>query len=123
MRKPRHCRNCGVVKEKLPPPAVQHYQILRYRTGSLRAPTGRFLNAMRCGACGKGVIWIFVDEGHRIKTIAVEPASWASFPSSYYVVGKHQAHQSQCPTFIKEILRAKMFRNEDLHVEIPEGFK
>ena len=136
MRKPlRHyrCRNCGLVKEPVPPvQTVEHYRFSRYRDGRIKPPKGRFLNAMRCAACGKGVVWLYVEslprfarrerpnEVNHVRIIAVEPYTWGRYPSSYFIRGKHEVHQNHCPKFIEKVKWLKGLKESDLYVECPE---
>ena len=138
MRKPlRHyrCRKCGLVKEPVPqaPPQSSEHGFARYRiSGNLKPPRGRYLNAMKCPACYKGVIWLYheslprfarrssLSESNHVTIVAVEPDSWARYPSSYFIRGKHEMHQNHCPTFMDKVQWIKQIRNSDLYVECPE---
>ena len=122
MRKPRHCRNCGALKTKEKPPTEWPASGWgRYRiSGKLKIPKRRFVNAMTCRACGRGVIWLYVFTPGRIQLVAVQPQSWDAYPSLYYIKGKHIPHQTRCPEFLKMLGRVKLLNEKDLYVECPE---
>ena len=120
MRKPRKCRNCGVVKEPLPRIFFPRWTFQRYRTGSLRIPKGGFVSATICPGCQKGVIWVYVDEVLWIKVIAVQPSSWELHPSIYYIKGKHVPHQQRCSKFLDHVDKMASLRRQDLIVDMPK---
>lgn len=124
MRKPRKCRNCGAEKEPLPrglPVPQLKYVLSRYQTGRLKPPTCRWAMACACPGCGKGIVFVYayLDYGV-VKIHAVDAASWATHPSTYYVRGYHTPHVNHCHDFLKYLGRMREFKKSDYYVECPE---
>jgi len=110
-----------VFVEKFPRWARRKVSFPRRRTletpGTLRPASFRFVNAGRCVACYKPIIFTVVA-GQAPKLVAVEAQTWDG--SVFYIRGKHQNHIQHCSTFIKKMKDWRDFRETDLYVESDE---
>ena len=79
-----------------------------------------FVQATRCLACLEPIV-LLVVQGEVPRFLPINCDSWDG--SSYYIRGKHKVHFSSCHDFLRMIGEYKTLQNNDLMVELPEGYQ